>query len=64
MGDAVDAVSVDKNIYLISYETPQVTVLDGTNDHVSRIKTSNHLWAIAANAVTKRSTPSAWEVQM
>lgn len=54
VGDAVDAVSVDKNIYLISYETPEVTVLDGTNDHVSRIKTSNHLWAIAANAVTKK----------
>jgi YVTN family beta-propeller protein len=54
VGDAVAAESVDNNTYLISYEAPQVTVLDGTNDHISKIEASNHLWAIAANPVTKK----------
>ena len=54
VGDAVAAESVDNNTYLISYEAPQVTVLDGTNDHISKIEASNHLWAIAANPATKK----------
>lgn len=53
-GDAVAAVSLDNNTYLMSYETPEVAVFDGTNDHVFKIKASNHLWAIAANPGTKK----------
>jgi len=54
VGDAVAAESLDNNTYLISYEAPQVTVFDGTNDHVFKIKAPNHLWAIAANPGTKK----------
>ena len=54
VGDAVDAVSLDNNVYLLSYETPEVMVLDAMNDRLSSIKASNHLWAIAANPVTKK----------
>jgi len=54
VGDAVAAESLDNNTYLISYEAPQVTVFDGTNDHVFQIKAPNHLWAIAANPGTKK----------
>jgi YVTN family beta-propeller protein len=53
-GDAVAAESLDHNTYLISYEDPAVTVFDGTNDRVFKIKASNHLWAIAANPATKK----------
>jgi YVTN family beta-propeller protein len=53
-GDAVAAESLDSSTYLISYENPDVTVFDGTNDHVARIRASNHLWALAANPVTKK----------
>ena len=49
-GDSVAAESLGANTYLIGYENPDVTVFDGTNDHVSKINGSNHLWAIAANA--------------
>jgi YVTN family beta-propeller protein len=57
VGDAVAADSLDNNTYLISYEGPDVTVFDGadgTNDHASKIKASNHLWAIAGNPGTKK----------
>jgi uncharacterized protein len=54
VGDAVAIESVDNNTYLISYEAPQVTVLDGTNDHISKIEASNHLWAISANPATRK----------
>lgn len=53
-GDAVAAETLDNKTYLINYENPDVTVFDGTDDHVSKIKASNHLWAIAANPETKR----------
>lgn len=54
VGDAVAAESLDNNTYLISYEAPQVTVLDGNDDHISKIKTSNHVWAMAANPATNK----------
>jgi len=54
VGDAVAAESLDQNTYLMSYEAPEVTVFDGTNDQVFKIKASNHLWAIAANPGTKK----------
>jgi YVTN family beta-propeller protein len=54
VGDAVAAESLDSITYLISYEGSEVTVFDGTNDHVSKIKASNHLWALAANPGTKK----------
>jgi YVTN family beta-propeller protein len=54
VGDAVAAESLDNNTYLINYEGPEVTVFDGTNDHVFKIKASNHLWAIAASPGTKK----------
>jgi uncharacterized protein len=54
VGDAVAAESLDNNTYLINYEGPEVTVFDGTNDHVFKIKASNHLWAIAANPGPKK----------
>lgn len=53
-GDAVAAVSLDSNTYLISYEAPQVTVFDGNTDHISKIEVSNHLWAMAPNPATKK----------
>lgn len=53
VGDAVAATSLDNNTYLISYESPEVRVFDGTNDHFFKVKASNHLWAIAANPTTK-----------
>ncbi len=53
-GDAVAEASLGGSTYLIGYESPQITVLDGTNDHVSKISVSNHLWAIAANPANKK----------
>lgn len=54
VGDAVDAVALDQKTYLISYELPRVTVLDGSNNQISTIEASNHLWAVATNPVTKK----------
>ena len=54
VGDAVAAESLDSNTYLISYEVPQVTVFNGYDDHISKIETSNHLWAMAASPATKK----------
>ena len=53
-GDAVAAESLDSNTYLINYEAPHVTVLDGNDDHISKIETSNHVWAMAANRANKK----------
>ncbi len=53
-GDAVAAESLDSDTYLITYEAPHVTVLNGNDDHVSKIETSNHLWAMATNPATKK----------
>jgi YVTN family beta-propeller protein len=53
-GDAVAAVSLDSNTYLISYEAPQVTVFDGNDDHILKIATPDHLWAMAVNLATKK----------
>ena len=53
-GDAVAAESIAGNTYLISYEAPQVTVINGTNDSISKIEASNHLWAIKANPATNK----------
>jgi YVTN family beta-propeller protein len=53
-GDAVAAESLENNTYLINYENPDVTVFDGTNDHVDKIKASNHLWSLAAIPMTKK----------
>jgi uncharacterized protein len=53
-GDAVAEASLDDNTYLINYENPQITVLDGRNDHASKIKASSHLWAIAADPANRR----------
>lgn len=52
-GDAVAETSLDDNTYLINYESPQITVLDG-NNHASKIEASTHLWAIAANPANRR----------
>ncbi|HEV2401276.1 MAG TPA: ThuA domain-containing protein [Candidatus Sulfotelmatobacter sp.] len=54
VGDAVDAASLDNDTYMFSYETRQVTVFDGTNDHVSTISSPDHLWTIVANPRTKK----------
>src|SRR5579862_4610602 len=53
-GDAVAAESLDNNTYLINYENPDVTVFNGTDDHVIKVKAANHLWALAANPQTKK----------
>ena len=53
-GDAVAEASLDDNTYLINYESPQITVLGGTNDRASKIKASTHLWAIAAYPAKKK----------
>ncbi len=53
VGDAVAAESVAKEVYLISYEAPDVTILDAAN-HSSRIKAPDHLWAIAADRATDK----------
>jgi YVTN family beta-propeller protein len=53
-GDAVAADSIANNVYMISYEAPDVTMLDATNDHSSKIETPDHLWAIAADPVTRK----------
>lgn len=54
VGDAVAAESLDKNTYLTSFEALQVTAFDGANDHVSRIETPNHMWAMAPSPATKK----------
>ena len=54
VGDAVAAESLDSDTYLISYEAPQVTVFEGNDDHISKIETSNHVWAMAANPATDK----------
>jgi YVTN family beta-propeller protein len=51
-GDAVAAESNETGTYLINYEAPQITEFDSTNNKISKIDTSNHLWAITANPVT------------
>lgn len=53
-GDAVAAVPLDHNTYLIGYEAPNVSVFDGTGDHVAKIQASSHLWVIAANPEAKK----------
>jgi len=47
-GDAVAEASLDDTTYLINYESPEITVLRGRNDRATKIKSSTHLWAIAA----------------
>jgi YVTN family beta-propeller protein len=54
VGDAVAAESLNNDTFLFSYEAPQVTVFDTTNDHVSTVETTNHLWAMAANTTTNK----------
>ena len=54
VGDAVTAVALDGSTYLMSYEAPLATVFDGNDDHISKIETSNHVWAMAANPVTRK----------
>jgi YVTN family beta-propeller protein len=54
VGDAVAAESLDSDTYLSSYEVPQVTVFDKNDDHISKIETPNHAWAMAANPLTKK----------
>jgi uncharacterized protein len=53
-GDAVSGASLDNRTFLINYESPQITVLDGTDDQASKIKVSTHLWAIAANPTSRK----------
>jgi YVTN family beta-propeller protein len=53
-GDAVAEVSLADSTYLINYESPQITVLDGPNDRVSKLNVATHLWAIAANPANRR----------
>jgi YVTN family beta-propeller protein len=53
-GDAVAEASLDDNTYLISYESPDITVLGGTHDQASKIRASTHLWAIAANPARRK----------
>jgi uncharacterized protein len=53
-GDAVAEASLDNNTYLINYENPRITVLDGNNGHASKIKVPTHLWAIAVNPANRK----------
>ena len=53
-GDAVAAESLDGDTYLIGYEAQEMTVLDGNDDHISKIEISNHVWAMAANPGNKK----------
>jgi uncharacterized protein len=52
-GDAVTAASLGSDTYLVSYEAPHLTVFDA-DDQVSRIQTSNHMWAMAADPANKK----------
>ena len=54
VGDAVAAESLDKSTYLISFESLQVRVFDGANNHVSKIETPNHMWAMAVSPPTRK----------
>lgn len=54
VGDAVAGESLDSGTYLISYEARHITVVDGNDDRISEIETSNHVWAMAANPVDKK----------
>jgi uncharacterized protein len=54
VGDAVAAESLDNDTYMTSFESLQVTVFDGANNHVSKIDTPNHMWAMAASPATKK----------
>ncbi len=53
-GDAVAAVSVNYQMYLIGYENPQATLIEGANDEISKIEAGDHPWAIAFNPGTKK----------
>lgn len=53
-GDAVAAESLDGDTYVINYEAPRVTIIDGNDDHISKIETHNHLWAMATNPATRK----------
>jgi uncharacterized protein len=53
-GDAVGADSLDENTYLINYESRQMTVFDGDKNHISKIESANHLWAVAVSQATKK----------
>jgi uncharacterized protein len=54
-GDAVAAVSVDHSTYLIGYENPQATIIEGANDRISKIEAGDHPWAIAFNPGTQKA---------
>ena len=54
VGDAVAAESLDKDTYLTSFESLQVSVFDGANDHVSKVDTPNHMWAMASSPATRK----------
>lgn len=54
-GDAVAAVSVDHNTYLIGYENPQATIIEGAHDQISKIEAGDHPWAIAFNPETHKA---------
>ncbi len=54
VGDAVTGESLDGDTYLISYEAPLVTVFGKNDDHTSKIATPNHVWAMAANPLTRK----------
>jgi YVTN family beta-propeller protein len=54
VGDAVAAEPFESGTYMTSFESVQATVFDGPDDHVSKITTPNHMWAMAASPATKK----------
>jgi len=54
VGDAVTAESLDNATYMTSFESLQTTVFDGLTDHVSKLSTPNHMWAMAASPAKKK----------
>lgn len=56
-GMQADAIAVDpgaKKLYLLNYESPDVTVLDGANDKDTPVAAEIHLWGIAVNPATHK----------
>jgi uncharacterized protein len=54
VGDAVAAESLGGGTYMTSFESLHVTVFDAANDHASKIDSPNHMWAMAANPITRK----------
>ena len=54
VGDAVAAESLDSETYMTSFESVHATTFEGADNHVAKVVTPNHMWAMATNPVTRK----------